>query len=198
MALINYPIGPRAHELIRDRVGEIIFVELANQFAISYDETLAADVFIERNKPTQPDEFPMVNISVIKGDFDNQSVEKSDGTFQFAIDCYTKSATTDNQRGDVLSMFAAQRLAAVVMAILDDTQYFRLGFAPPFIMGSHVQSFELSEPDPNETTNISVNRIILNVRANQPENPQTPIPIGGNTTGVKLDLTDKGYQYVLN
>jgi hypothetical protein len=47
MALINYEIEPRSFENIRDQVGLILYTELLNQTAITYDELPETNVFIQ-------------------------------------------------------------------------------------------------------------------------------------------------------
>ena len=198
MALINEILAPRAYEPIRERIGAILTLELLNQAAITYDDDLLVDVYNERSKPIQPDECPAVNVILAKGDFDNQTIISEDGSYQFMIDCYCTSATTDIDRGDSLASFKSQRLAGVCMAILEHPLYHVLGFTPPFIIRNQVTGFEVGEPDRSESTNMTLTRISLSVKASQDEPTQTGVELALSLTQVKIALTDKGYQYEIS
>lgn len=195
MALINEILEPRAYEPIRERIGAILTLELTNQAAITYDDDLLVNVYNERSKPVQPNECPVVNVSLAKSDYDNQTVIKSDGTYQFLIDCYCTSATTDDERGDSLASFKSQRLAGVCMAILEHPVYLTLGFTPPFIIRSQVTGFEVGEPDRSESTNMTLTRITLSVKSSQNEPTETGVELALSLTQVKLGLTEKGYLF---
>lgn len=195
MALINEILELRAYEPIRERIGAILMLELANQAAMTYDDDLLVNVYNERSKPVQPNECPVVNVSLSKSDYDNQTVIKSDGTYQFFIDCYCTSATTGDERGDSLASFKSQRLAGVCTAILEHPVYLTLGFTPPFIIRNQVTGFEVGEPDRSGSTNMTLTRITLSVKSSQNEPTETGIELALSLTQVKIAITDKGYKY---
>lgn len=197
-AKITTIIPPRSYELIRDRVGLILATEIAEQLYLTADDFFALDVYIQRSKPIQPSETSLIIVSVGSGAYNNQTVEKADGEFPIFIDCFCTSAGTDDDRGDVLSAYKVQRLAGVVMAILEYPEYKTLDFAPPFIMGSHIGSFETGNLNREDSTNTSIVRITLNVRASQNEPAIIPNLIQSAGTQVTLDLTPYGYAWTFN
>jgi len=196
MSVIVNPIGPRAFELIRDRVGEILIEELSNQSAISYNENLDATVYIERSIAFTPAEMPCVNVTLSRGEFDNATILKKVGTYNYNIDCFTRSVTTDEQDGDALSMFKLHQLMGVIDAILSDTKYLTLGFVPPFISGVAVNELSIAEPKRTEDSHsVMMGRLSLVVMV--PENVELleGVLIDGFDTQVKIGETEQGFIY---
>jgi hypothetical protein len=195
MAEINIPIAPRSHELIRNRVAEILASELFNQAAITYDDLFLAKVFVQRSKPVDVDECPVINVSLSTAVIDNHTAIDSDVEFPVFIDVFATADYTDELRGDTLASFEAQRLAGVIQGILLNPVFCRLGFAPPFIMRSKVTAFETGLIDRNENTNLAYVRTTLTVRASQVETGQDPITNYDLSTQVFLGETEQGYLY---
>lgn len=198
MALINFPIGPRSHELIRNQVGAILADEMLNQYAITYDDLFDVAVYVQRTKPIMPDELTVINVSLDGGSFDNQTAEKSDGSFEVYIDVYCSGSDDDSNPGDVNSAFNAHRIAGVCMGILESPIYMTLGFEAPFIMYSEVTGFAEAEPDRSDSTNMTRVRVTLSVHASQNEQLSPANQIQGNTTTVTLSNGPNGFVYVLN
>jgi len=202
MPKINYILADRAHLKVRDQVAFVLTDEMANQAAMSYDDDLLLPFYIHRSKPVTPDECPVGVVSLNSGKFDNQTLEKSDGTFDVLIDIYQNAFSNDETSADILSSLGVHKIAGVAMGILESPIYKTLGFAPPFIQRSRVSGFESGEVDGinkrNEAVPMSVVRITLNVKATQAEQLLDAIQIGGNDTTVKLNQTDKGFVYIFN
>lgn len=197
MPKITTAIAPRVHEIIRDRVAYIIADEYGYQTNITYDLP-QMPVYTHRYKPVMPDELPIAVVTNSTGNFDNQTVIKSDGTFTISIDVYQNGVSSDDQGGDEVASIAAHRIAGVVMGILEDPIYKILDFDPGFIMSSHVTSFESGEIDRQDSTSINAVRITLTVKAVQSEKTQNAIPIAGNDTTVMMGESEKGYFYQFN
>lgn len=193
MAQINYVIPPRCHEIIRDRVGLIVADELAMQAAITYEDLFLAKVYVQRSKPFEPDECPVINVHINSGTLDNHTIIDSDSETQFFIDVFTTGASNDTEKGDTVSSFDGQQLAGVIQAILLNPIYKTLGFAPPFIMRSKVTNFEPMTVERNDSTNMSVVRITLVVKAGQTEPGVDAITTFIAQTQVMLHETDLGY-----
>lgn len=194
MSKIVNPIPPRAFELIRDRIGEILISELASQTAMTYDENLDATVHVEKTVPFQAVEFPAVNVALSRGGFDNATILKKDGNYTYHIDVWTRAKSTDSDGGDSLSMFKLHRLIGVIDAILSDHQYNTLGFEKPFISRVFVDEIGIAEPKRTEDAeSVMMGRLMFQVRV--PENVETleASLIEGFDTQVKIGKTDKGY-----
>lgn len=196
MSQITLPIPTQAFELIRDRIGEILADELANQVDAFYKTELDAKVFVERFVPFDETDIPSVNVSLVRGDFDIQTTINTDGTYRYNIDCYHKAPTTDAKRGDTASMQKLQTLLGACRAILESTKYITLGFAAPFIEHRSSENFQIEPPvDAKDTANVVMGRMVFIVRAAENNDIVTPPLIKGYDTQVKLVLTDKGYEY---
>lgn len=196
MSKLTTEIGPRAYELIRNRIAEILIDEFDNQFLFSYDPDIDLDVEVERFVPYQISEMNAVNVMLARGDFDNKTAVKSDGNFRFIIDCYANAESTETERGDSLAMFKLQKIMGICQAILESPYYLTLGFARPFIEHTRVELIEISQPiNVQEATSMVAGRITFIVRAAQNADTLVPNLIDGYNTGVKIGLTDRGYVF---
>lgn len=190
-------IEPRAFEKIRDRIVEILVVELAHQTAITYNEVLDADVYRERSVPFDKTDLPAVNVAVAKGDFNNASLLQKDGNYVYHIDCFTRAKTDDDEGGDAKAMLKLHSLMGVCDAIISDHQYKTLGFAPPFLSGRRIEEMQIAEPKRNEDAeSIMMGRLTLIVRVPETVNKLPGTLIVGYETQVKIDDTEKGYIYI--
>jgi hypothetical protein len=198
MPQITTAIGEQAFELIRARIAEILADELPNQASLNSDTELNATVFIERLARPEPKETPLVNVSLLKGRYNNQDQTKADGVFDFSVDAYTKSkgdaGSDSDKRADSKAIFKLQRLLGVCRSILNDSRYKTLGFAPGFIGWRQVTDIEIS-PDTIGAESLVMGRIIISVRAIDKGTDLSPLLIKGYDTYVKLNLSDSGYFY---
>jgi hypothetical protein len=195
MALINYEIPTRSFELIRDRIAQIAADELARQAAITYEDLFMLQVYTQRNKPFNPDEQRMVNVTCESGKYDNHTAIDSDGEFIFYIDVFGTGSYNDTDNGDKVASFETQRIAGVLQGIFADPQYLTLGFARPFIMRSKITGFEPGTIERNDSANIAVCRTTLVVKASQSEVTQPVIDNFETSTQVFLYETELGYLY---
>lgn len=195
MALINYEIPTRSFELIRDRIAQIAADELARQAAITYEDLFMLPVYAQRNKPFNPDEQRMVNVTCESGKYDNHTAIDSDGEFIFYIDVFGTGSYNDTDDGDKVASFETQRIAGVLQGIFSDPQYLTLGFARPFIMRSKITGFEPGTIERNDSANIAVCRTTLVVKASQSEVTQPVIDNFETSTQVFLYETELGYLY---
>lgn len=195
MALINYEIPTRSFELIRDRIAQIAADELARQAAVTYEDLFMLPVFTQRNKPFNPDEQRMVNVTCESGKYDNHTAIDSDGEFIFYIDVFGTGSYNDTDDGDKVASFETQRIAGVLQGIFSDPQYLTLGFARPFIMRSKITGFEPGTIERNDSANIAVCRTTLVVKASQSEVTQPVIDNFETSTQVFLYETELGYLY---
>lgn len=194
MSQIIDPISSQAFELVRNRIGEILADELAKQTRITYKPELDATVYIEKFIPFDKIQLPAVNVTLARGEYDNQTAIDSDGTYRYNIDCYHKAPTTSTDAGDSLAMFKLQTLIGVCRAILESSKYKTLGFAAPFIMNRHVENIQIATPaEKKDTTSVVMGRLSFVVRVPEDVDTITPELIAGYDTQVKLGLTDKGY-----
>lgn len=194
MALINNVIPSQNFELVRDRIGEILATEFAFQFTLTSNPELNPIVHVERIVPFDHTDMPCINVLLSRGNFDNITAKKSDGTYQFNIDIYAKSKSSQNQGGDSRASFIVQKLVGMAMAILENPRYNTLGFAAPSV--SHTQVSDISIADPNnnqDAENIMMGRLSFQVRINENVELLTANNIVGYGTTVTLSETEQGY-----
>ena len=198
MSKINGIIPPQSYELVRDRIGEILTIELANQYLLTSDEALNASVFVERFIPFDKTDLPAISVSYSRGDMDNQDVKHADHSATYFIDCFQSAKSSTSEQGDALSKVKLHRLIGVCRAIIQNPIYNTLDFDAPFIMFRQITSLEIADAGKQDAVSVTMGRLTLNVRI--PENTQLidAIEAGGYDTQVKLYETDKGYKYIID
>jgi len=196
-AIIQNLIPLQNFELIRDRIGSILFDEVKNQSILdSNNPDLDATIYSERIIPYSVSETPAINVSFSGGNYSVQTQIHTDGVYKYFIDVYTSANTEGAERGDKLSLQKLHRLLGICRAILENPQYKTLLFPAPSIERINVSSIDIAEPENKQDSTSSVfGRLTLEVRI--PEYVQLLIPnqIDGSDTGVKIELTDEGYVY---
>lgn len=196
-AIITEKIPPRSFEVVRDRIAQILAMELINQNTLSPGEGLNVNrVHVSRLIPFEDQEMPAINVMPTKGEYTDFTRTRQDGTYEFSIICYQKSATVGSGRGDELAGVKLDRLMGVCQYILSHWKYDTLGFAPPFIERTEVQSISYMDAmKANEASSAVVGVLSFTVRVPEDINKLTPQNIESFTTSVKLEETDKGYIY---
>jgi len=143
-SIITEAIEKGSFEFVRDRIGAILADELPSQATLQADSNLnVKGVYIERFVPFSHTDCPCVNVSLDLGEYSSFTRQRQDGTYQFFIDVYEKSATTDGNRGDYLANVKLQKLANICRAILSHHKYTTLAFAPPFIEHTEVKNIRI-------------------------------------------------------
>jgi hypothetical protein len=196
MSIITESIGPGSFELVRDRIGEILYDELAYQAAIDYDEWLQVErVYISRYVNFNESELPAINVGIGRVDLDNHDVTQADGTGVYWIDVHMGAKSSNGVDGGALAVSRMHNLVNKCRGIIEHSEYKTLGFAPPFIMFRRVVQLLFNPPETKDNYSICVGRIILHVKA--PENKRMYIPsnIGSYKTTVKLHESENGYLY---
>lgn len=120
-----------SNEIIRDQIGAILAIEIANQRVLATTEgknpdDYSFDIYSEKSKPFESLEMPMVNVFFDNDRFDNKNsnfVERQRATGTFYIDCYGKKDSTDTGSGDELSSKEADRIARLARNIIMAGEY---------------------------------------------------------------------------
>jgi hypothetical protein len=205
MALINGIIPQQNFELIRDRIGAILALELANQYDLDNTFPLPQSIDIERFIPYDADqEFPAINVNFWKGEYSNTTQIKTEGTYYFNVDCYADSPTIGTNRGDNLSSAKLQRIMGACRAILKNPVYLTLGFQPNVngisvigrceVQGMYVANKSIVPDALNET----VGRVIVKILALETVNLIDSANFAQEvTTSLKINNSTKGYFFDL-
>jgi hypothetical protein len=124
------------NEIIRDQIAAILAVEVENQRQIAIAELKDPDdfsflVFVERSRPWESDEMPLVNVLFDNDRFDNKGSDvtkeqKATGTFY--LDCYGNKAADETNTGDELASKEVDRIARLVRNIIMAGEYRQLAF----------------------------------------------------------------------
>jgi hypothetical protein len=202
-------------EIIRDRIGLIIFQELENQYDLTnnselekplfnageYPESLL--VYVDRVITFDEAEMPVVNVSYSGGVYDLNNPRYADGNNTYLIDVYVKSDANEDGEETDADRLAARKLTSIlgkIAFILRYSDYKTLGFAPGFIGNTKVASLNnlgpLQSNNQQDSNRCIVGRIVFEVRAIETVTPIEPMDASGFLTTVKLSLTDKGYVYI--
>ena len=186
---IDFQIPERNFELIRDRVGEILAVEIPNQ----NDASKVKAVWRERVIPFNKDELPAINVSYAGTRLDNHNSLESTGETEYHIDVHGNSPHGEFKPGDQLSSEEVTRIAGIVWYILSSQEYRTLDFTPPFISHRSISDIQIGRQSVGDASNTVVARVILKVNAQESVSQTLPVTGEIYSTIAKLNNTDKGY-----
>jgi len=200
MALINSIIPDQNYEIIRNRIGEILAVELINQAALTSIPNVTA-VDVERFVPPDETEFPLATVEFAGGTYANKDQTQSQGTYVYYITIHASGRTNPDTKGDKAAAIKLHRILGLCRAILENPAYNRLGFDKPTttrgnISSTKVESIKIPKTEENgDATNSIFGYLEFHVKAPEGVQLSDPIPLASGTTVVKLYLTDKGYRW---
>lgn len=198
MSLINNQIlGPSSYEIIRERLAEILYTELLNQYDYTGDDEVNIPrIWIERLVDFNASELPAINVQVVKVDLDNHSQLGSDGTGQYWIDIHTKASKRGIEDGGYLAQKHMQKLAGICRQIIEHSNYKTLAFEAPFIMNRRVLEIRFVTNKTEDTLSIATGRLLVSVRAPEVNGVFVPRNIAEWVTVVKLHDSEAGYKWV--
>jgi hypothetical protein len=194
MALINETIAQANYELVRNRIGEILAMEMPSQALKNGLDYLNCTVGIERLIPIDKTEGPFINVQIEKGEYDYYTEIRRAGTYTFWVDCYQRAEATDDDESDKIAQYKLQRTLGVVEHVLNHWHYRTLGFPAPSL--SRVEVTELLMPDSRQFENAPaaiMGRAVVRVVVEETSDSYTPLPLTDFQTQVKLGLGDNGY-----
>ncbi|WP_300440690.1 hypothetical protein [Christiangramia sp.] len=193
-AIIENIIPEQNFEKVGQQIGAILQLELSNQKTLQ-NFTEPVDVYLERMDPPNDHEKIFVNVlySGTNNNEDNQ--KRSQGNVNYYVDVYSTGKSSENRSGDLDSNVRCNKFLGMIRYILSYTGYKTLGFAPGFIGNVSVESIEKGSPENVDTNYTTMGRITLSVRMIEDQELETGPVLSEALTGVKLDLTEKGYQY---
>lgn len=197
-AIITEPIPIQGFEIVLNKIGVILFEELANQKAIQPIDG-DFDVFLERQENYNISEDVVINVSLNNDNFTGKTQKDSQGLTGFFIDIYSKGTMAYSLNAS--SNFRDKRMvySGLIRYILSSTRYNKLGFEPGFIGGAYVDSINYeSTPAGEDGAYVKFARINYSVRIQENQQNWLGVPLLGNDSTVKLAETDKGYKFEFN
>lgn len=200
--LITVEIKSRNFELVRDRMGLILYNEFEFQDYISTDPFFQRPIIkVERSVAFDMTEMPLINVSLSHGTYENKDVQKTDGSYTFNIDCYTKGKDEEFNGviipGDALAALRLEKMLGIVQAIFDNPVYMTLNFARPSVSRVTVENINVrdAEKEKGDAENTAMGRVQVSVLVPEVNDLITPSALESYKTSVKLGLTDKGYMF---
>lgn len=194
-------IGPRAFEVVRNRIAEILTDEINNQGVLSSDQDfLSTNILIASDGPEDMEGLSTVNVSLLNGKFGERTSYdgKVKSTYLYAIDVYTKSKNTKDFSADYLSTIKCEKITGLCFAILDNPIYRSLGYgSKSFIERVKCNDFNFRSKNKN---NVDVNqcemgRIVFEVQVDETVDLLTATVLSDFATTLNLNTSDKGYFY---
>lgn len=194
-ALITVAIGKQGFEIVKDRIVEILTVELNNQKLIQeFEEDI--EVFNERITPMDSSENLYFNVLLDSANYNNKNQTNNNGATIYFIDIYT-SGKAGNQTGTSDSIRRRDKFLGMCRYILSDTRYNTLGFDYGLIAGTQVDSFSTLDPSQKEDSSFTAfARLQFSVRILENQTLWDGVNLLISDTNVKLDETPKGYKYI--
>lgn len=193
-AKITNQIPVQNFELIRDKIAEILALELPIQTAASSIKK----VWIERFIPFNLEELPAINVTYDNTPYDRHDPKSRHGENQYYIDITTNAKHTATEKGDVLASKNAQRIAGIVSYILSSGEYRTLDFAPGIIQSRWVSDLRMGRLSEGDSLHTIIARITFKVRSSETVGDLTGIAGEVFTSKIQLDETDKGYFIEIN
>lgn len=188
---------------VRNKIGEILSIELANQLALinarlltETNEAIIADlelykasipkyVFVDRFLDVTENEIPYLNVTFIKNPQDYLITNSSiNGEVKYIVESWQQSKTVGDIRGDQYSCFKLERLLSACSKILSSNQYKNLGLENPLIGYLNVVNVEVGEPktDADNSKNQIYGRLTVVVKVHEEVLSGTGYLIEGNYT----------------
>lgn len=196
MAKINQIITANNFESIRDRIAQILVLELANQKALTTNVLFDATVWTERFIPFDKTDLPAINVYFVNAPYDNQTPITRRGTNTYHIDIHVSNKHTTGIDGDKNSLLKVQKLLGVISEILSNPIYNTLDFGPGQIRNTTVNEIQVAQPrNDSDANQVATGRVVFQVVANETSSEIQPITASEYQTTVTLGETDKGYFY---
>lgn len=193
---ITSVIPKQGFEVVRDRIADILTIEIDAQAQLSYEAYLdLVTVDTEIANPIDKIELPCVIVSFANDNFSNKSQGSEDGLCTYHIDVYASAKTTATTPGDKIAALRLQKLLGLCRYILADPIYKTLGFSTPFIGRVYNGEINIGQINTSDAINTAMGRLTLYVLCNESNKFITPNLIEGYATSIKLDESDSGYFY---
>jgi hypothetical protein len=198
MGNINTIIPERNFELIRDRVAQILTVELSEQLALTGNDLFSAIVWKERFIAFDKSDMPAINVYFVNSSHDNFTVQSGNATNSINIDFYVSGKHVDGIDGDKNASLDLQKLIGVCSYILQHPFYYKLDFDGGFIRNRQISDIIIAQPKEKDARHIANGRIVFKVIAGENYGSLEAIEASGYDTKVQLEETDKGFYYTTN
>ena len=188
-------IGKQNFEIARDKIGEILLLELTNQKNLQgFEEDV--NIYQSRTSPINNSEQLMINVSLESADYSEKNQRDTSGKTMYTIDIYTTGIGNQSYDGSRDSSNRCHKFLGMIRYILSHTTYRTLTMPLGSVGGTKVESFVVMESDLRQDSNFVVMaRLLFSVRLDESQSLETGIPFEGNESKFKLEQTYLGYIY---
>ena len=201
--MIDTIIPLQRFEEIRDKIGEILAIELSNQAALTGRTELNPEIWVERTTPFDSAQLPALLV-----EFANSQVityNPRDARYSLTYNLFvvnkSKASVIDGKfiLADQMSLINTQRICGLIRSIITHPLYLRLGFAPGFVETRNIESVVVEQKEAAEDSEATtVGMIVLKVNVSENNTTVPTINLAGADTIVSLEGTEEGFKYVLN
>lgn len=222
MSKITDIIGYSNFEVVRDKIAEILAIELSNQKSLNelalINEELKPNpdqllidlykmniscipnkIFLEKMERLNPIDFPYINVVLINVPLDEStSQEYQIGINRYQVQFYQTANNTENESGDTLSTKKLHRLQAISRAILMDKNYTQLDLDIKFGVGSVRVEEIITSPieEGSDTSGFeTVGKFDVLVKITETVNDLTGVLLEISSTNFKINESEKGYYF---
>lgn len=195
--IITESIPRQNFDLVGEAIGAILTLELDNQKTL---QSLPEEISVFNGRITAIDktEEVLINVNIDSaGNMENEQSGQMLDTNYF-VDVYVRAKANQNKPGDENAYFKLMKYIGMCRYILQSHKYLTLGFSSPVIGGKAVQTMQLYEQENTPDTGFGrMCRIVFAVRIRESQDLWTGVALDDNIAEVKLDETEKGFQYKL-
>ena len=207
---ISTLIPRQKYDIVRDRIGEILAAELANQTLIQTDPGLKSileitKIYRERYHPFNESEMLAASLFFFDGSYSMSVPTYSRGEYTFYIDIFGRAATTSSNDGEYISSSNILFIGGLFRYIIESPQWINLGFEKGNPEGVVIEkapkviSFKRSEEFNNrDAGNIMMYRLVFEVSTGETTVADQGLPLAGTDTDVTINETNLGYVYTYN
>jgi hypothetical protein len=197
--MLTKKIQCQRFELIRDAIGRVLTAEFANQKTLDSDLP-TINIFLERTQPLDKEELPAINIIYAES---SQEVENTSFTTLFdnkyLIEVYTNGEEDESITGDQKAALLLAKIMGMCRAILMNNQNLYLDFTHKFIQTRKVQAITRTQPrivtDAYNSISGALDMHYFAEETTELEEFEVEALL---TTVVKLENTEKGYQFIIS
>jgi hypothetical protein len=184
-------------ELVRDRIGQILALEFANQYVLTSNDDINVTVYNDRIIPFDKTDTPCINVVFASGNYPSKYEDKQDGSYTFNIDCYCTAPSTSSNEGGKKANQELQKILGIVRAILSNPLYRTLNFPMPSLSHVSVSGIQIASPEnKQDASSMVMGRVTFMVNVIETVELSLANTLAGSITSVKMEETDLGYYWV--
>lgn len=198
MALITEIIPQQGFEIVRDRLGAILFTEISNQITLqSLDDTF--ECYIDRSTAYDKSEDVMINVYANSAAYSGQNQVGSQEDITCFVDIFAGAKQTLITTGDTKSLSVLDKYLGMCRYILASTKYKTLDFPYGFVTRVYVENWQKDDNYGREQADfIRMARLTVSVVCAESQGMWEGVPLSGIDTTIKLGQTELGYRLEFN